>query len=546
MAEDGTAVVIDLIEYEHGLLRLEGSLAGIALPQTFTAQLGGEPIPVTYKSAASFSLTLSESELEEKTGKDPVSLDFHFRPDAAALPLRALEYQARLTGVLKASYWCFDAYMLSWRDPAAVPGGIRTDGIIIRKAPNSVRFLQELRFLLEMLTSASGSRKMFALRILYWIARPVYNRKTIWITFDKLYKGGDNGEYFFKYMTDCCRRRPELKITPVYVLRRDAADYERLKKEGYHPLAYRSVHQRLSYLYASMVFGTHSGVPSFCGLNKWEIQFLQDRLQAVNCCIQHGLSVQNLTADSGRLVNNNKLYYCASPSEVKNLLQPAYEYAPENLRLTGLPRFDGLIDRSSEKKQILIAPTWRKEAASASSMGEQRAYNPDFRDSSYYRVFQDLLTDERLNQAAMEAGFHILFLVHPVFAAQKEDFLPGAAVQVLTPLEISYEQALTESSLMVTDYSGVQFDFAYMRKPLVYYHPDALPPQYESDGFSYEEQGFGEILTTQDALVSCLCAYLKEGCVQKEIYRAREERFFAYDDHENCRRIFEDALSFRR
>ncbi len=546
MAEDGTAVVIDLIEYEHGMLRLEGSLGGQALPQTFTAHLGGEPIPVTYKSATAFSLSLSEFEIRQRTEKNPVSLDFHIRPDAAALSLRALEYQARLTGVLKASYWCFDAYMLSWKNPSAAAGGINTDGIVIRRAFRNARILQEFRLLMEMLTSASGSRKMFALRILYWISRPFYNRKTIWITFDKLYKGGDNGEYFYKYVTDRCRRRPELKITPVYVLRRDADDYERLCGEGYHPMAYRSVRQRLSYLYASMVFGTHSGVPSFCGLNKWEIQFLQDRLRAVNCCIQHGLSVQNLTADSGRLVNNNKLYYCASPSEVKNLSQPAYEYAPENLRLTGLPRYDGLVDRSSEKKQILIAPTWRKEAASASSMGEQRAYNPEFRNSSYYRVFQNLLTDEKLNRAATEAGYRILFLVHPVFAAQKGDFIPGAAVQVLTPLEISCEQALTESSLMVTDYSGVQFDFAYMRKPLVYYHPDALPPQYESDGFSYEEQGFGEILTTEDALVSCLCAYLREGCALKEVYRAREEDFFAYDDHENCRRIFEDALRFRR
>ena len=34
---------------------------------------------------------------------------------------------------------------------------------------------------------------------------------------------------------------------------------------------------------------------------------------------------------------------------------------------------------------------------------------------------------------------------------------------------ISYEDLLTESSLMVTDYSGVQFDFAYMKKPIIYY-----------------------------------------------------------------------------
>ncbi len=546
MAEDGTAVVIELIEYEHSMLRLEGKLSASVLPQTFAASLGERTLPVTHKTAASFSFEISARELLAIAQKGPAALEFHMQPDAPALPLQAKEYQAKLCGALKSSYWCFDVFMLSWKDASLSAEGMKTDGIVIRQAKKPARAAQELKLLLEILSSSAGSRKMFALRCLYWLAWPYMSRKTIWITFDKLYKGGDNGEYFYKYAADRCHDSADLKITPVYVLRKDSADYKRLRREGYHPLAYRSLRQRLSYLYASVVFGTHSGVPSFCGLNKWEIQFLQDRLRAVNTCIQHGLSVQNLTADSGRLVNNNKRYYCASRYEVENLSQPAYEYAPENLRLTGLPRYDALTDCSADKKQILLAPTWRPDAASASSMGEQRAYNPDFQESTYYQIFQSLVTDERLNRAAGEAGARILFLLHPVFAAQKKDFHPGRAVQVLTPLEISYEQALTESSLMVTDYSGVQFDFAYMRKPIVYYHPAALPPQYESDGFSYEEQGFGEILTSQEELVSCLCGYLKNGFTQKEVYRAREERFFAFDDHDNCRRIFEDALSCQR
>ena len=64
-------------------------------------------------------------------------------------------------------------------------------------------------------------------------------------------------------------------------------------------------------------------------------------------------------------------------------------------------------------------------------------------------------------------------------------------MKIVTALETSYEKILTESSLMVTDYSGVQFDFAYMRKPVVYFHSPKLPPHYQEGGFSYETQGFG-------------------------------------------------------
>ena len=127
-------------------------------------------------------------------------------------------------------------------------------------------------------------------------------------------------------------------------------------------------------------------------------------------------------------------------------------------------------------------------------------------------------------------------------AVGEDDADKIGVVRIATPLEISYEQALTESALMVTDFSGVQFDFAYMRKPVVYFHPPELPPHYGEGGFSYERQGFGEICTRTDELVELLCGYMEAGCRLKPFYREREDAFFAYDDRENCRRIYEDAL----
>ena len=52
----------------------------------------------------------------------------------------------------------------------------------------------------EILRAPYGSKRMFAVRALYWLTYPVYGHKNIWVTFDKLYKGGDCGEYFYKYM----------------------------------------------------------------------------------------------------------------------------------------------------------------------------------------------------------------------------------------------------------------------------------------------------------------------------------------------------------
>lgn len=139
-----------------------------------------------------------------------------------------------------------------------------------------------------------------------------------------------------------------------------------------------------------------------------------------------------------------------------------------------------------------------------------------------------------------------MFLLHPVISAQKDDFQVHGNVELLSAAESNYEKLLTEASLMVTDYSGIQFDFAYMRKPVVYFHPPKLPPHYVEGGFFYDTMGFGEICTETEQLVDTLIDYLQRSCALKEFYRARQDAFFAFDDHENCRRIFEDALEYQR
>ena len=111
---------------------------------------------------------------------------------------------------------------------------------------------------------------------------------------------------------------------------------------------------------------------------------------------------------------------------------------------------------------------------------------------------------------------------------------------------VSYERMMCESSLMLTDHSGIQFDFASMRKPLVYYHPDTLPPQYDAGGMDYETQAFGPVCKNEEEVVEALCAAMRRNCRMEDKYRERADRFFAFDDHDNCKRIYEAAAEHRR
>ncbi|WP_421590398.1 CDP-glycerol glycerophosphotransferase family protein, partial [Shinella sp. M27] len=308
---------------------------------------------------------------------------------------------------------------------------------------------------------------MFKLRCLYWLTRPYFKNKRIWLTYDKLYKGGDCGEYFYKYASS---RKAE-GIEAVYVINKNSPDCERLQKEGFKPLVRGTIKHRLNFLNAEVVFTTHTGVYNFNSFTNDEIISLQDLLKFDVSCIQHGLTVQSLAFDSNRLHNNIKKYYCASKHEIENLSKPIYGYEDAGmLKLTGIPRYDGLI--KNDKRQILITPTWRNYIVMPPVMGSTRPYNPHFKETEYFKIYDSVISDERIINHAKMYNYKIIYLLHPVISVQRNDYRISDGVEIISALDVDYEKILTESSLMITDYSGVQFDFAYMRKPVVYYHPD--------------------------------------------------------------------------
>lgn len=374
---------------------------------------------------------------------------------------------------------------------------------------------------------------LIELRREYWKETYAHTvKKPIWVTYDKLYKGGDNGEYMFHYVRENC---PDIDI--YYFLTEQSPDYERLKADD-HVLIHGSMEAKLKVLQAQVILATHTNTMSGCGFTlASEKRYLKNLYNASVICIQHGLTVQDIAIWQNILSDNTKLYCCASQNEIRNIKQPEYGYSDKEVRLTGLARYDGLIN--NDQKQILITPTWRRNLVNAGSSGNVRAKNDFFKESEYFRIYNSLINDKRLIECAKKNHYRIMYLIHPTLSAQIDDFDKNDYVDIVAAAgDMSYEKVLTESSLMVTDYSGVQFDFAYMRKPVLYYHPASLPPHYtESIAFKYDSMGFGPIIDNHEILVDEICDYMEHECRIKDYYRNRADEFFAFDDAENCKRI---------
>lgn len=538
-------VILEVLEYEDGVLRMEASVDDFLDMKNcrLVGYCNGRKLKLkeTYRFAHTKFFGVSTNkrytfrvELKEAGLDDFNNLTFYicYGSFSVQLPLITRRYTSKISSQVSYSYWMFGS------DRRAVYFGDDNNSLIISRLSKPARFIRELKLLLHTVTDAEKAPGMLVTRVLYWLTRPYFRRKRIWLTYDKLYKGGDCGEYYYKYMMS----RHD-GITPAYVINRDAEDMKRLRREGYKPLAFDSMKNRLYYLNAEAVFATHGGVHSFNGISNSRVKFVSDLIFAEVTCIQHGLSVQQLAQELNQVYNNTKRYYCASKYEIKNLEHPIYGYEDkDSLRLTGIPRYDGLV--SHDKRRILITPTWRAYISMPPVMGQSRPYYPEFKKTDYYKFYYNLLTDERLIATARRTGYKLVYLLHPIISAQIVDYPEIEGVEIVPATSVNYEEILTESSLMLTDYSGVQFDFAYMRKPVVYYHPPELPPHYKEGGFFYDTMGFGEICTTHDEMVSCLCDYMDDECRMKPFYKDRADDFFAYSDLNSCERIYNDFTEY--
>ena len=135
---------------------------------------------------------------------------------------------------------------------------------------------------------------------------------------------------------------------------------------------------------------------------------------------------------------------------------------------------------------------------------------------------------------------------HPTLQAHAEIFEPNENI-VVSGLEISYREIYAKSSLIISDYSSAVFDFAYLRKPIVYFQFDSEEffengHVYTKGYFDYEKDGFGEVCYNLETLVDTIIEYMKNDCRLKDKYRERINDFFAYNDKSNCQRVYEEIL----
>lgn len=171
---------------------------------------------------------------------------------------------------------------------------------------------------------------------------------------------------------------------------------------------------------------------------------------------------------------------------------------------------------------------------------------PGFETTRFCTFYKQLLSNSKLLDTAKRLGYKIRFFPHPTLQPHLAVFDIDSEVEVLG-LDAKYRDIYAQSNLVVTDYSSACFDFAYLRKPIIYTHFDAEEffageHVYTKGYFDYERDGFGEVEYDLEGAVSRIIEYMENGCQLKEKYRERIDQFFAFNDQNNCRRVYEKIM----
>src|SRR5581483_773963 len=113
-----------------------------------------------------------------------------------------------------------------------------------------------------------------------------------------------------------------------------------------------------------------------------------------------------------------------------------------------------------------------------------------------------------------------------------------------------YRTAFSKSGVLVTDYSSVAFDFAYLKKPVVYAQFDKAKfyteHPWDPGYFSYDEDGFGPVAYDYEDTVREVVKTIDSDCEMSAKYIRRVERFFYKFDKHNSQRVYDAIVSMPR
>ncbi|MCO4542850.1 Teichoic acid glycerol-phosphate transferase [Streptococcus infantarius subsp. infantarius] len=365
----------------------------------------------------------------------------------------------------------------------------------------------------------------------YFLAK-LFFRKKYWLVSERGTDARDNGYWFFKYLRE---KHPD--IDAVYVIDTNSPDYNKVSILG-KTVKPNSFYHGILFYASDKIIGTHPG----CGQPKWKGVYKLDKLgitkiKGKRIFLQHGIIKDKISGLMNGTLETD-LFICGAKPEYQFVLQN-FGFSNKVIKYTGLARYDNLESTFGTKSnKILLMPTWRHYLSGISKH--------DFLNSEYYEKYNEIINSKELEKVLIDHNFELIFYPHYEIQQMIEVFDSSIKnVKIAKFEDYDVQDLLKNADILVTDYSSVFFDMAYMYKETIYYqfdYEEYRKGHYQEGYFKYEDS-FGPVVINFEQLLQELVRFIDRGTEEK--YRQNMEKYFTYRDKNNCNRIYTEIVNVR-
>ncbi|MBQ0439802.1 CDP-glycerol glycerophosphotransferase family protein [Providencia rettgeri] len=226
----------------------------------------------------------------------------------------------------------------------------------------------------------------------------------------------------------------------------------------------------------------------------------------------HGIPIKKIGIDTNSSTGKNNILwsiikkilnvkktpdlFLATSESQKEIFKKAFSIPHSNIFIAQYPRITYMLESIKKtynsKKYILYAPTFRDNVS------------PD-----YYSINNIIPNDNillKINESLQKINYTLLIKPHPYIPieAEKTKSLSNITLIHKTDDILKY---LVSCDVLLTDYSGVFFDFLMLSKPIIFFSPDLnwyLSKNNRGLYYDYENFVPGPIVSTWDEMLTML------------------------------------------
>ena len=364
--------------------------------------------------------------------------------------------------------------------------------------------------------------------LIAFILRPFFKNKykQYFLISERGIDARDNGFVFFQYLI-----KNKDNIHPVYCISKKSSDFKKVVSTGEY-VQFNSIKHILIFINAKALISTHVhfGAPTFRGFN-FALNHIFKKIPGKKIFLQHGI-IKDWLPSLAETNFHPDLFICGAKPEYDYVLA-TFGHDKNIVKYTGLARYDllctnGDIDSSH---YILYMPTWREKYRNIS--------NKEFLSTDYYKEIMQVLNSHMIEQILISRNIKLIFYPHIEIQKFINTFSTTSKQIIIADFDnFDIQLLIRNCDILITDYSSVFFDAAYMLKPIIFFQYDynEYRKNHYKEGYFDYKKSFGKVVSSISELENLL---KNDETYKLSVSQLNQiKSFFVYRDKNNCDRIY--------